>query len=178
MHCHDDRLAQVQATTEFDMRKVMVVYGTRPEAIKMAPMIEELHRSKHCRPLVVVTGQHRAMLDQVNALFKISPDHDLNIIMQRQRLEDVTMRVLDGVSGLIESEAPDAVLVQGDTTTTFAAGLAAFYRNVPLFHLEAGLRTRDPRNPFPEEMNRRLTTLLAASHMAPTHTSKQNLLRD
>lgn len=160
------------------MHKILVVYGTRPEAIKMAPLINELSRSAHCAPIVAVTGQHRAMLDQVNGLFDIRPNHDLNIIAERQRLEDVTSRVLEGISNVIATEEPDAVLVQGDTTTCFAAALAAFYRKVPLMHLEAGLRTGDPHNPFPEEVNRRLTTQLAAVHLAPTSTSKANLLHD
>lgn len=160
------------------MRKVLIVYGTRPEAIKMAPLINELARSAHCMPIVAVTGQHRAMLDQVNGLFGIRPSHDLNIITERQRLEDVTSRVLDGISNIIAAESPDAVVVQGDTTTCFAAALASFYRKVPLVHLEAGLRTGDPYNPFPEEVNRRLTTQLAAIHLAPTTTSKANLLHD
>jgi len=160
------------------MRKILVVYGTRPEAIKMAPLITELERSAHCTPVVVVTGQHRAMLDQVNGLFGIKPAHDLDIISTRQRLEDVTCRVLDGVIGLIDVERPDAVLVQGDTTSCFAASLAAFYRKTPVVHLEAGLRTRNSYNPFPEEMNRRLTTQMAAVHLAPTGESKRNLLQD
>ncbi|PWK76867.1 UDP-N-acetylglucosamine 2-epimerase (non-hydrolyzing) [Aminobacter sp. AP02] len=160
------------------MRKILVVYGTRPEAIKMAPLIEELGRSAHCTAVVAVTGQHRAMLDQVNLLFGIRPAHDLNIITERQRLEDITARVLDGVSKVIVAEEPDAVVVQGDTTTCFAAALAAFYRRVPVVHLEAGLRTDDRYNPFPEEANRRLTTQLAAIHLAPTRSSKANLVRD
>jgi UDP-N-acetylglucosamine 2-epimerase (non-hydrolysing) len=160
------------------MRKILIVYGTRPEAVKMAPLIGELARSRHCRPIVAVTGQHREMLDQVNRLFGIEPSHDLNIITQSQSLENVTTRVLSGVSGVIEAEAPDALLVQGDTTSCFAAALAAFYRKIPLFHLEAGLRTGDRYNPFPEEINRRLTTQLAALHLAPTQTSKRNLLND
>lgn len=160
------------------MRKLLVVYGTRPEAVKMAPLISELRSSSHCAPVVAVTGQHRVMLDQVNALFGIVPDHDLNIITQSQTLESITSRVLAGVSRLIEAEGPDAVVVQGDTTTCFAASLAAFYRKVPIIHLEAGLRTRDCFNPFPEEINRRLTTQLAGLHLAPTATSKTNLLKD
>lgn len=160
------------------MRKILVVYGTRPEAIKMAPLINELGRSVHCTPVVAVTGQHRAMLDQVNNMFGIHPKYDLNVITERQRLEDITTRVLDGTSRIIEQEAPDAVLVQGDTTTCFAAGLAAFYRKIPVMHLEAGLRTGDLFNPFPEEVNRRLTSQLATVHLAPTHTSKANLLHD
>lgn len=160
------------------MRKILVVYGTRPEAIKMAPLVEELGRSVHCTPVVAVTGQHRVMLDQVNRLFGIKPHHDLNIITERQRLEDITARVLDGVSNVIVAEQPDAVVVQGDTTTCFAASLSAFYHKVPVVHLEAGLRTDDRYNPFPEEVNRRLTSQLAAIHLAPTRSSKINLLRD
>lgn len=160
------------------MRKIMVVYGTRPEAVKMAPLIDELTRSRHCTPIVAVTGQHREMLDQVNQLFGIRPDHDLDIITQSQTLESITARVLSGVSSVIEAEAPDALVVQGDTTTCFAAALASFYRKVPLIHLEAGLRTGDRHNPFPEEINRRLTSQLAVLHLAPTRTSKANLLND
>lgn len=160
------------------MRKVLVVYGTRPEAVKMAPLIQALTCSQHCKPVVAVTGQHREMLDQVNRLFAIQPDHDLNIITQAQTLESVTARVLAGVANVIEIEAPDALVVQGDTTTCFAAALAAFYRKIPLIHLEAGLRTGERHNPFPEEINRRLTTQLAALHLAPTQTSKSNLLND
>jgi UDP-N-acetylglucosamine 2-epimerase (non-hydrolysing) len=160
------------------MRNVLIVYGTRPEAIKMAPLIDELARSSYCRPTVAVTGQHREMLDQVNRLFDIEPSYDLNIITQSQTLETITSRVLAGVSSVIEAENPDALLVQGDTTTCFAAALAAFYRKIPLIHLEAGLRTGDRANPFPEEVNRRLTTQLAMLHLAPTNTSKANLLKD
>lgn len=160
------------------MRKILVVYGTRPEAIKMAPLVRALECSAHCRPVVAITGQHRAMLDQVNALFGIRPAHDLDIISERQRLEDITWRVLDGVSRLISAEAPDAVVVQGDTTTCFAAALSAFYHKVPVMHLEAGLRTGNCYDPFPEEANRRLTSGLAALHLAPTAASKANLLRE
>lgn len=159
-------------------RKILVVYGTRPEAIKMAPMVAELERSPHCRAVVAVTGQHREMLDQVNSLFGIRPNHDLNVIAERQRLEDVTSRVLAGVAGVIAQERPDAVLVQGDTTTCFAGALAAFYAQVPVIHLEAGLRTGDIHNPFPEEANRRLTAQIAGLHLAPTPVAKANLLRD
>jgi UDP-N-acetylglucosamine 2-epimerase (non-hydrolysing) len=160
------------------MRRVMVVYGTRPEAIKMAPVVRALEASAHLSPVVVLTGQHRAMLDQVNSLFAIEAAHDLDIISPRQTLEDITTRTLVGLRPLREQESPDAVLVQGDTTTCFAAALGAFYHQVPVFHLEAGLRTDDPYNPFPEEVNRRLTTQLAALHLAPTATSRANLLRD
>ena len=160
------------------MKTVLVVYGTRPEAIKIAPVVACLRASAHLTPVVVVTGQHRAMLDQVNVLFGIVPDHDLDIIGQRQTLEDITSRTLVGLRPLLESIAPEAVLVQGDTTTCFAAALGAFYHQVPVFHLEAGLRTDDPLNPFPEEVNRRLTTQLASLHLAPTETSRANLLHD
>ncbi|MFD3809459.1 non-hydrolyzing UDP-N-acetylglucosamine 2-epimerase [Rhodococcus sp. NPDC058639] len=160
------------------MQKVLVVYGTRPEAIKMAPVVSELQRSTVVEPVVAVTGQHRAMLDQVNSLFGIEPRHDLDILTQRQRLEDITSRALDGVSQVIAAEKPAAVLVQGDTTTCFAAALAAFYGRVPLVHLEAGLRTGDPSNPFPEEINRRLTSHLASLHLAPTPTSCANLVAE
>lgn len=160
------------------MRKILIVYGTRPEAVKMAPLIDGLSRSPHCRAVVAVTGQHREMLDQVNQLFGIEPQYDLNIITQSQTLETITSRVLAGVSSVIDAENPDALVVQGDTTTCFAAALAAFYRRVPLIHLEAGLRTGDRDNPYPEEINRKLTTQLAALHLAPTDTSKANLLND
>jgi UDP-N-acetylglucosamine 2-epimerase (non-hydrolysing) len=160
------------------MHKILVVYGTRPEAIKMAPVVAALAASEHLQPVVAVTGQHRAMLDQVNALFGITPAHDLDIIRPRQQLEGITVRSLEGVAEVIRKERPGAVLVQGDTTTCFAAALAAFYQKVPVVHLEAGLRTGDVYNPFPEEMNRRLTTQLAAVHLAPTPTSKANLLAD
>jgi len=159
-------------------KKVLVVYGTRPEAIKMAPMVACLAGSQHCEPVVAVTGQHRAMLDQVNDLFGIRPRHDLNIITERQQLGDVTSRVLVGLAGVIAAEHPDAILVQGDTTTCFAAALAGFYAHVPIVHLEAGLRTNNIANPFPEECNRRLTTRLAAVHLAPTRGAMDNLLCD
>lgn len=159
-------------------RKILVIYGTRPEAIKMAPLLLALKQSDHLEPVVAVTGQHRAMLDQVNSLFDIVPDHDLNIITERQQLQDITALVLRGVSQIIAAEQPGAVVVQGDTTTCFASALAAFYAKIPVVHLEAGLRTGDIYNPFPEEMNRRLTTRLAAYHLAPTETSKANLLAD
>jgi UDP-N-acetylglucosamine 2-epimerase (non-hydrolysing) len=160
------------------MQQVMVVYGTRPEAIKMAPVVRALGSSAHLRPVVAVTGQHRAMLDQVNELFGIVPAHDLDIIQPRQTLEDITTRTLIGLRELLEQERPDALLVQGDTTTCFAAALGAFYHQVPVFHLEAGLRTENRYNPFPEELNRRLTTQLTSLHLAPTSTSRANLIHD
>ncbi|KKC38846.1 UDP-N-acetylglucosamine 2-epimerase [Devosia epidermidihirudinis] len=160
------------------MRRIMVVYGTRPEAIKVAPLIAAMRASSNLEPIVTVTGQHRQMLDQVNALFGIVPKHDLNIIMDRQTLPGITSRALEGVSGVIEREKPDAVLVQGDTTTCFAAALAAFYQKVPVIHLEAGLRTGDSYNPFPEEMNRGMVSRIASLHLAPTETSSQNLIAE
>ena len=160
------------------MDRVMVIYGTRPEAIKLAPLIGRLAASEHLQPLPVVTGQHREMLDQVNQLFGIEPVHDLDIITPRQTLTDVTVRALSGLSDVIRAEAPVAVVVQGDTTTSFVAALAAFYAQVSVVHVEAGLRTSDPYNPFPEEINRRLTSQLASLHLAPTRTSRANLVAE
>jgi len=160
------------------VKRVLVAYGTRPEAIKVAPLVAALERSAHLAPIVAVTGQHRSMLDQVNQLFGITPDHDLDILTERQTLTDITVRALTGMSGVLAVERPDAVVVQGDTTTCFAAALAAFYARVPVVHLEAGLRTGDVGNPFPEEANRRLTSRLTALHLAPTQTSRANLLAE
>src|SRR4051812_12285687 len=156
----------------------MVVMGTRPEAIKLAPIVHELERSPFFDPLVVVTAQHREMLDQVLDLFEIEVAHDLNILRERQTLTDVTVRALEGLSPVMAQTAPDAVIVQGDTTTTFIGALAAFYQQVPVVHVEAGLRTGDPWSPYPEEINRRLTTQLATLHLAPTATSRANLLAE
>lgn len=160
------------------MQTVMTVYGTRPEAIKLAPVIRALEQSAHVRPLVVVTGQHRQMLDQVNDLFGIVPKHDLDMMAERQSLADITTRALTALDPLLLSERPDAVLVQGDTTTCFAAALSAFYRRVPVVHLEAGLRTHDLGDPFPEELNRTLTAQLATLHLAPTARARANLERE
>ena len=156
-------------------RSILVVYGTRPEAIKLAPVVTALEASAHLDPVVAVTGQHREMLDQVDALFGIVPRHDLDIIAPRQQLHQITMRALDGLTDAIRAERPDAVVVQGDTTTSFVAALAAFYEKVPVVHVEAGLRTHDRYDPFPEEINRRLTSQLASLHLAPTPTSAANL---
>lgn len=154
----------------------MVVYGTRPEAIKLAPVIAALRSSSVVDPIVAVTGQHRELLQQVHALFGITPDHDLSILAEGQTLTDVTKRALTGLTPLIERLSPDAVVVQGDTTTTFAGALAAFYAQVPVIHVEAGLRTEDRYAPFPEEMNRRLTTQLTSLHLAPTAANRAHLL--
>lgn len=161
------------------MLKVLAVFGTRPEAIKMAPLIKELEKHPgriECK--VAVTAQHREMLDQVLDLFQITPAYDLNIMMPNQTLYEITARVLTGLNEILEQEKPDIVLVHGDTTTTFAAGLAAFYRQIKVGHIEAGLRTGDKYSPYPEEMNRRLTGAIADLHFAPTATAKANLLRE
>lgn len=158
------------------MLKVMTVFGTRPEAIKMAPVINVLRKESHRFDVkVAVTAQHREMLDQVLQVFAIEPDYDLDIMQHGQTLTDITVRVLQGLEKVMEKEAPDVVLVHGDTTTTFAGSLAAFYHQVPVGHVEAGLRSGNCYNPFPEEMNRRLTGVLARFHFAPTQTAVNNL---
>lgn len=159
-------------------RVVMTVYGTRPEAIKVAPVIAAIESSPGLANSIVVTGQHREMLDEVNRLFGITPDHDLDIMRHGQTLAQIAARVLEGLDPVLAEVRPDAVLVQGDTTTSTAAALAAFYRQVPVVHLEAGLRSHDIGSPFPEEANRRLTSQIAALHLAPTATSRANLLRE
>ncbi len=160
-------------------RKILVVFGTRPEAIKLAPIINELHRSAYgLAARVCVTAQHREMLDQVLRIFSIRVHHDLNIMQKGQSLEDVTTRVLLGMKRVLAEERPDMIVVQGDTTTTFAAALAAFYAGIPVAHVEAGLRTWNKRSPFPEEVNRVITTHLADLHFPPTEQSRKNLLRE
>jgi UDP-N-acetylglucosamine 2-epimerase (non-hydrolysing) len=157
--------------------KVMTVFGTRPEAIKMAPLVKELEKnSEHIQSIVTVTAQHRQMLDQVLNIFEITPDYDLNIMKDRQTLIDVTTRSLEGLNQVLQEVKPDIVLVHGDTTTTFVASLAALYNQIPIGHVEAGLRTGNKYSPYPEEMNRQLTGVLADLHFAPTNQSKQNLL--
>lgn len=158
--------------------KVMTVFGTRPEAIKMAPLVKALEAAPDMEPIVTVTAQHREMLDQVLHLFNISPDYDLNIMSAGQTLYDVTDKALIGLKGVIEEAKPDVVLVHGDTTTTFAGALAAFYQQIPVGHVEAGLRTGNMYSPFPEEMNRKLTGSIATYHFAPTKTSETNLHRE
>ena len=159
--------------------KVMTVFGTRPEAIKMCPLVLEMRKHPdEIEPLVAVTAQHREMLDQVLHLFGITPDYDLNIMSAGQTLYDVTEKALRGLQKVLEEAKPDLVLVHGDTTTTFAGALAAFYAQIPVGHVEAGLRTGNKYSPFPEEMNRKLTGALADYHFAPTATSKANLLRE
>ncbi|MBD7950943.1 non-hydrolyzing UDP-N-acetylglucosamine 2-epimerase [Oerskovia rustica] len=156
----------------------MTVYGTRPEAIKVAPVIKALEASDDFESVTVVTGQHREMLDQVNELFGIVPDHDLNIMSHGQTLAQIFARVIEGLDPILEKEEPAAVIVQGDTSTSTAAALAAFYRQIPVIHLEAGLRSGDISSPFPEEANRRITTQIAALHLAPTEVSRANLLAE
>ena len=158
--------------------KVITVFGTRPEAIKMAPLVKELESREEIESIVAVTAQHRDMLDQVLDIFKIKPDYDLNIMKQRQTLTDITANVLTGLYDVIQKEKPDIVLVHGDTTTTFAGALAAFYNQVPVGHIEAGLRTYDRYSPFPEEMNRKMTTAIATLYFAPTIMNKNNLLKE
>jgi UDP-N-acetylglucosamine 2-epimerase (non-hydrolysing) len=158
--------------------KILTVFGTRPEAIKMAPLVKYLATLPSITSRVCVTAQHRQMLDQVLDLFDIRPDHDLNVMRPGQDLYTITSDILQGVRGVYEQEKPDVVLVHGDTTTTFAATLAAFYQRIPVGHVEAGLRTGNLYSPWPEEANRKLTGALARFHFAPTATSKGNLLRE
>lgn len=159
------------------MKTVMLVFGTRPEAIKMAPLVKEFQkRNTEFETVVCVTGQHREMLDQVLRIFDIAPDYDLDIMKQGQDLYDVTTRVLVGMRDVLDRAKPDVVLVHGDTTTSTAAALAAFYRQIPVGHVEAGLRTHNVYSPWPEEMNRQLTGRIANFHFAPTPLSRQNLL--
>lgn len=161
------------------MKKIMLVFGTRPEAIKMAPLVKEFQKySDKFVTIVCVTGQHREMLDQVLHIFEITPDYDLNIMKQGQDLYDVTARVLTGMRDVLKKAQPDVVLVHGDTTTSMAAALAAFYQQIPVGHVEAGLRTHNIYSPWPEEMNRQITGRVATFHFAPTPLSRQNLLAE
>lgn len=158
--------------------KVMSIFGTRPEAIKMAPLVLELRRREEIDSLVCVTAQHREMLDSVLDIFGIRPDYDLNVMQSGQTLSGITSRVLEGLGGVLAESAPDLVLVHGDTTTTFAAALSAFYAKIPCGHVEAGLRTFDRWSPWPEEMNRRLAGQLCTLHFAPTARNAENLRRE
>lgn len=161
------------------MKTIMLVFGTRPEAIKMAPLVLELKKhTEEFRTTVCVTGQHRQMLDQVLSLFNIQPDFDLNIMKQGQDLYDVTTRVLLGMRGILKETKPEIVLVHGDTTTSTAAALASFYQQIPVGHVEAGLRTHDIYSPWPEEMNRQITSRIATFNFSPTQLSRQNLIAE
>ena len=161
-----------------DKKKIITIFGTRPEAIKMAPLVKELENREGIDSKVCVTAQHREMLDQVLDYFDIEPDFDLNIMKNKQTLTGITNRVLEGLEEIFLQEKPDMILVHGDTTTTFSGALAAFYQQIKVGHVEAGLRTFDKYFPFPEEMNRKLTGALADLHFAPTKGSKTNLLRE
>ncbi|RRK09275.1 UDP-N-acetylglucosamine 2-epimerase (non-hydrolyzing) [Lactiplantibacillus garii] len=158
--------------------KVMTIFGTRPEAIKMAPIVLQLQQQERFMPVTVVTAQHREMLDQVLEIFHIVPDYDLNIMQPNQTLAGITSRVLTKLDAIMDEVRPDIVLVHGDTTTTFAASVSAFYHQIPVGHVEAGLRTWNKYSPFPEEMNRQLTDVLADMYFAPTELSRQNLLKE
>lgn len=158
--------------------RIMTIYGTRPEAIKVAPIIKAIEASEDLENIIVVTGQHREMLDQVNTMFEIVPDHDLNIMSAGQSLNQIAAKVITGIDSILQIEKPDAVIVQGDTSTVMGAAIAAFNSQIPVIHLEAGLRSGDINSPFPEEANRKLTSQITALHLAPTDTSKDNLVRE
>ena len=161
------------------MKKIMLVFGTRPEAIKMAPLVKEFQKQpEQVETVVCVTGQHREMLDQVLRIFDIHPDYDLNIMKQGQDLYDVTAHVLTGLRDVLKEVKPDVVLVHGDTTTSTASALAAFYQQILVAHIEAGLRTHNIYSPWPEEMNRLLTGRLATYHFSPTPLSRNNLIKE
>ena len=160
------------------MKKVLTVFGTRPEAIKMAPLVKKLEKERVFESKICVTAQHREMLDQVLALFDIQPNYDLNIMKPNQDLYDITSDILQGIKKILEDFKPDLILVHGDTTTTFATTLAAFYKKIDIGHVEAGLRTGNIYSPWPEEANRKLTGALAKYHFAPTKTAKENLLKE
>jgi UDP-N-acetylglucosamine 2-epimerase (non-hydrolysing) len=160
------------------MKKVMLVFGTRPEAIKMCPLVNELKRRKNLETVVCVTGQHRQMLDQVLEAFSVVPDYDLSIMKNKQTLFDVTTNILDRIKEVLEKEKPDVVLVHGDTSTTFVTALACFYLQIPVGHVEAGLRTYNIYSPYPEEFNRQAVGIISQYNFAPTEMSKQNLLRE
>ena len=158
--------------------RVMTIFGTRPEAIKMAPLVQELSRRPALESLCCVTAQHREMLDAVLSIFQLKPDFDLDIMEPRQTLSTITSKCLLGIEQVLQTAKPDLVLVHGDTSTTFSAALAAFYQKIPIGHVEAGLRTYDKYSPFPEEMNRTLTSKIAELHFAPTRNNCENLIKE
>ena len=160
------------------MKKVMLVFGTRPEAIKMCPLVNELKERRNIRTLVCVTGQHRQMLDQVLETFRVVPDYDLSIMKEKQTLFDITTSILERIRTVLETERPDVVLVHGDTSTTFVTALACFYLQIPVGHVEAGLRTYNIASPYPEEFNRQAVSIISRFNFAPTELAKENLLRE
>lgn len=160
------------------MKKIMLVFGTRPEAIKMCPLVNELKSRSGVKTVVCVTGQHRQMLDQVLEAFAVAPDYDLSVMKERQTLFDVTTNILNSIKEVLEKERPDVVLVHGDTSTTFVTALACFYLQIPVGHVEAGLRTYNIHSPYPEEFNRQAVSIISAYNFAPTELSRQNLLRE
>ena len=160
------------------MKKIMLVFGTRPEAIKMCPLVNELKARENIKTIVCVTGQHRQILDQVLQAFSVVPDYDLSIMKDKQTLFDITANILQGIKQVLEKEKPDVVLVHGDTSTTFASALACFYLQIPVGHVEAGLRTYNIYSPYPEEFNRQAVSILSRYNFAPTQLAKQNLLRE
>lgn len=160
------------------MKKVMLVFGTRPEAIKMCPLVNELKKREELQTVVCVTGQHRQMLDMVLEAFDVTPDYDLSIMKDKQTLFDVTTNILNRIKEVLEKEKPNVVLVHGDTSTTFVTALACFYLQIPVGHVEAGLRTYNIYSPYPEEFNRQAVSIISKFNFAPTELSKQNLLKE
>jgi UDP-GlcNAc:undecaprenyl-phosphate GlcNAc-1-phosphate transferase len=177
-HLENASRLEVIGGRKLDKLKVMTIFGTRPDAVKMAPLVKELDKNEKIESVVCVTAQHREMLDQVLNIFDIKPQHDLNIMQSRQTLTGITTRALEGLEKVMEEEKPDIVLVHGDTTTCFVGSLAAFYKQIRVGHVEAGLRTFDKYSPYPEEMNRKLTGAMADMHFAPTPNNKHNLLNE
>lgn len=161
-----------------NQKKIMLIFGTRPEAIKMCPLVKELKKRKECKTVVCVTGQHKEMLDQVLRIFSVRPDYNLSVMKEQQTLFEITVGVLNRIKDVLEMEQPDIVLVHGDTTTTFAASVACFYLHIPVGHVEAGLRTYNLESPYPEEFNRQAVSLMARYHFAPTETAKKHLLAE
>ena len=174
----DYKIVHSEDVGEKQMKKVMLVFGTRPEAIKMCPLVNELKTRKELETVVCVTGQHRQMLDQVLEVFQVEPDYDLSIMKERQTLFDVTTNILNNIKEVLEKEKPNVVLVHGDTSTTFVTALACFYLQIPVGHVEAGLRTYNIYSPYPEEFNRQAVSIISQFNFAPTELSKNNLLKE
>lgn len=178
MEYTDYKIVHSENVGEKQMKKVMLVFGTRPEAIKMCPLVNELKTRKELETIVCVTGQHRQMLDQVLEAFQVEPDYDLSIMKERQNLFDVTTNILNKIKEVLEKEKPNVVLVHGDTSTTFVTALACFYLQIPVGHVEAGLRTYNIYSPYPEEFNRQAVSIISQFNFAPTELSKNNLLKE